>query len=53
MPIVAVGRSSWSLGAIIALFVAIASFVLMLVGGASTFVLLGLILALAIAVLMG
>lgn len=53
MPIVVMGRSTWSLGALIALGVAIAAFILLVVGGITPFALAVMILALAVAVLIG
>ena len=53
MPIVVMGRSTWSLGALIALGVAIAAFIMLLIGGASLFALTVMVLALAVAVLIG
>lgn len=53
MPFVITGRSTWSLGAIIALLVLIACFVFIIVGGVSQFAMLLMIGALALAVLIG
>ena len=53
MPFVAFTRTSFSLGALIALLVLIAAFVFIVVGGASTFAVLLMIGALALAVLIG
>ncbi len=53
MQLVATSRTSFSLGAIIALLVLILAIVLAVVGGVTSFVLLCLIGALALAVLIG
>ena len=53
MSFVAISRTSFSLGALIALLVLIAAFVFLIVGGASTFALVIMIGALALAVLVG
>lgn len=53
MPFVLTTRTSFSLGAIIAMLVLIASFVFLLVGGATTFAVLLMIGGLALAVLIG
>lgn len=54
MPFVAVGRTSWSLGALIAFFVLVAAFILAITGTAVTpFNLLIMVGALALALLIG
>lgn len=53
MAFVIAGRTTWSGGALIALGVAIAAFIFLIVGGVSTFAILLMILALAIAFLLG
>lgn len=53
MPFVVTTRTSWSLGALIALFVLIAVFIFLVVGGATPFAILLMIGALALALLLG
>lgn len=53
MPFVAFTRTSFSLGAIIALFVLIACFIFLIVSGATPFAVLLMIGGLALAVLIG
>lgn len=53
MPIVFAGRTTWSVGALIALGVAVAAFIFIIVGGVTTFATLLMILALAVAFLLG
>lgn len=53
MPFVLTTRTSFSLGAIIALFVLIAAFILWLVGGVTLLAVLVMVGALALALLLG